>query len=331
MLSEGVNLHRANVVINYDIPWNPTRMMQRVGRINRVDTPFDRIHTFNFFPTKQSNDQIKLKEAAEAKISAFLTLLGGDAALLTEGEPIGSHELFNRLLSSKTITGEDDGEESELKYLNIIKSIRDKHPGLFDRLKRLPKKARSGRENQTHRDELLTYFRRAKLQKFFLAGADQAQELDFLTAAKLLEAVEETIRNKIGPTFYELLSKNKDAFLFATTEEMPELSSRGGRDVAMQVLRFLKVAMKDRRQLTDDQEAYIKKVMLRLEEGALPKQTAREAYKALSELKDILGNPLKVLAVLQTSIPARLLEGHYAEHSPKTSGTREVILSLYMH
>jgi len=45
VLSEGVNLHRANVVINYDIPWNPTRMMQRVGRINRVDTPFDVIHT----------------------------------------------------------------------------------------------------------------------------------------------------------------------------------------------------------------------------------------------------------------------------------------------
>ena len=331
MLSEGVNLHRANVVINYDIPWNPTRMMQRVGRINRVDTPFDRIHTFNFFPTKQSNDQIKLKEAAEAKISAFLTLLGGDAALLTEGEPIGSHELFNRLLSSKTITGEDDGEESELKYLNIIKSIRDKHPGLFDRLKRLPKKARSGRENHPHRDELLTYFRRAKLQKFFLAGADQTQELDFLTAAKLLEAVPETIRNNVGPAFYELLSKNKDAFLFATTEEMPEPSSRGGRDSGQQCLRFLKVAMKDRRQLTDDQEVYIKKVMLRLEEGALPKQTAREAYKALSELKDILGNPLKVLAVLQTCIPVRLLEGHYAEHSPKTSSAREVILSLYMN
>jgi len=49
VLSEGVNLHRANVVINYDIPWNPTKMMQRVGRINRVDTAFDVIHTFNFF------------------------------------------------------------------------------------------------------------------------------------------------------------------------------------------------------------------------------------------------------------------------------------------
>jgi superfamily II DNA/RNA helicase len=40
VLSEGVNPHRSNVVINYDIPWNPTRLIQRVGRINRIDTPF---------------------------------------------------------------------------------------------------------------------------------------------------------------------------------------------------------------------------------------------------------------------------------------------------
>ena len=74
ILAEGVNLHRSNVVINYDLPWNPTRMMQRVGRINRVDTKFDKVYTFNFFPTKQANDQIKLREAAEAKINAFLSL-----------------------------------------------------------------------------------------------------------------------------------------------------------------------------------------------------------------------------------------------------------------
>ncbi|MFQ3579738.1 MAG: helicase-related protein, partial [Bacteroidales bacterium] len=63
VLSEGVNLHRSNIVINYDIPWNPTRLMQRVGRINRVDTKFDKIYIFNFFPTEESNDQIKLKVA----------------------------------------------------------------------------------------------------------------------------------------------------------------------------------------------------------------------------------------------------------------------------
>ena len=120
-------------------------MMQRVGRINRIDTQFDRIHTFNFFPTKQSNDQIKLEEAAEAKINAFLTLLGGDAALLTEGEPVESHELFNRLMSNKAIIGDDEDATSELKYLKIIKDLRDKDPDTFEKIKRLPKKARSAK------------------------------------------------------------------------------------------------------------------------------------------------------------------------------------------
>lgn len=120
--------------------------MQRVGRINRVDTVFDKIYTFNFFPTRQSNDQIKLKEAAEAKIHAFISMLGADARLLTEGEPVESFELFNRLISRKTITGEDEHEESELKYLKIIRDIRDNDPDLFADIKHLPKKARTARE-----------------------------------------------------------------------------------------------------------------------------------------------------------------------------------------
>ncbi|MBE0541666.1 MAG: SWF/SNF helicase family protein [Verrucomicrobia bacterium] len=116
VLAEGVNLHRSNVVINYDIPWNPTRLIQRVGRVNRVDTKFDKIHTYNFFPTEEGNDLIKLREAAEAKIHAFIQMLGADARLLTEGEEIVSHDLFARWNSKKTITGEDEDEESELKF-----------------------------------------------------------------------------------------------------------------------------------------------------------------------------------------------------------------------
>ncbi|HUU89270.1 MAG TPA: helicase-related protein, partial [Candidatus Glassbacteria bacterium] len=178
VLSEGVNLHRSNVVINYDIPWNPTRMMQRVGRINRVDVKFDKIYTFTFFPTTKSEDEIQLRKIAESKINAFLTLLGGDAAVLTEGEPVGSHELFSKLISKQTILGEEEIEESELKYLNIIKDIRDKNQDLFGKIKHIAKKARSGKENKQYPVSLLTYFRLAKLQKFFLSNVSQeSQEL----------------------------------------------------------------------------------------------------------------------------------------------------------
>jgi len=331
ILSEGVNLHRSNVVINYDIPWNPTRMMQRVGRINRVDTKFDRIYTFNFFPTRQSNDLIKLKEVAEAKINAFLTLLGGDASLLTEGEPVGSHELFNRLISKQTLTGEDEAEESELKYLNVIKEIREKNPDLFERIKRLPKKARTARANNNYKDSLITYFRRGKIQKFFMANMNpDAQELDFMSAANKLESTIDEKKQKLPKELYNLLDKNKEAFIFTTTEEISEPRKRGGRGSAMQMLKILKATLKNTQQFTDEQELYFKRVLIQLEEGGLPKQTAKESLKALNALKQDLMNPFKVLAILHSQIPERLLGEHYAERNPRAFGKREVILSLYL-
>lgn len=330
VLAEGVNLHRANVVINYDIPWNPTRMMQRVGRINRVDTPFDVIHTFNFFPTVQSNDQIKLREAAEGKINAFLTLLGGDAELLTEGEPIGSHELFDRLTSKQTLEG-DGEEESELKYLHVIREIREKDSELFEKIKHLPKKARTAKDYKARPDALVTYFRRGKLQKFFMAqGKNESVELDFMTAAAILESRPDDKQQKLPDHMYDLLDKNKEAFIIATTEEMAEPQKRKGRDSAANIMRILKATFKNTQKFTDDQELYLKKVLTQLEEGGLPKQTARNTLKALNGLGDELVNPFKVLAVLQTHISERLLQSHCAEQNPAVFGKREVILSLYL-
>lgn len=331
VLSEGVNLHRSNIVINYDIPWNPTRMMQRVGRINRVDTKFDTIYTFNFFPTTQSNNEIKLKEAAEAKINAFLTLLGGDAALLTDGEPIGSHELFNRLVSKKTITGEDEGETSELKYLTLIKNIRDNDADLFEKIKRLPKKGRSAKSKSELSGSLVTYFRKGKVQKFFKAGNElQADELDFISAAEILESEADEKKKKLPETYFDLLDKNKDAFLYATTEDGVEIKTRRGQDSGVKIMKLLKMTFKNTKQLTEDQEEYLKKVMSQLDEGGLPKQTTKTTYKALEELGNQMLNQLKVLAILQTHIPARLLESHYAEENPRSAGKREVILSMYL-
>jgi len=325
--------------------------MQRVGRINRVDTTFDKIYTFNFFPTEQSNDQIKLKEAAEAKIQAFITLLGADAQLLTEGEAIESHELFNRLISKKTITGEDEGDESELKYLQVIRGIRDTDPDLFEKIKRLPKKARTAKkyntgipacdsENQPHeigkeaisRGKLLTYFRKGKLQKFFITDIGDAEEIDFIGTAKLLESDPKTAREVLAADFYDKLEKNKQAFEFATTEEDVELkATRGGRDSAMQVLKILKAVFRDTRQLTEDQIDYYRKVMQQFEEGAMPKQTAKTVNKVLNkELKQGQPNPLKALALLQNNIPSEFLESHIAESAAHTFGPREVILSEYL-
>ena len=149
VLSEGVNLHRSNVVINYDIPWNPTRLIQRVGRINRVGTKHEKIYIFNFFPTDQANDEIKLKETAESKIHAFISLLGEDAKHLTDEEITESHNLFERLNSKSSLTEEDEEGESELKYLQVIRDIQDKDKKLYEKIERLPKRLEQPRSTLT--------------------------------------------------------------------------------------------------------------------------------------------------------------------------------------
>lgn len=332
VLSEGVNLHRSNVVINYDIPWNPTRLMQRVGRINRVDTKFPKIYTFNFFPTDQANDEIKLKEAAESKISAFIAMLGSDARLLTEGEEITSHDLFERLTSKRTILGDEEEEESELKYLGVIRDLRDNNPDLFAKIKRLPKKARTARTYKDVRDSVLTYFRKGKLQKFYIAGSkSSSQELDFMSAAALLEAPQESKKEKLGTKFYELLDQNKDAFKFSTNEELEIMeTTMKGRDNAMSLLKILRT--RDIRQFkgyTEGDEAYLESVIRELQDGGIPKQTLKDTMKLFKKEMEGGVHPLKMIAVLRTSIPEEFFKEILASSAAKTAGPREVILSEY--
>jgi len=59
-ISEGYNLHRAGTIFNYDIPYNPTRVIQRLGRINRINKKvFDELFVYNFFPTTTGEKEIR--------------------------------------------------------------------------------------------------------------------------------------------------------------------------------------------------------------------------------------------------------------------------------
>jgi superfamily II DNA or RNA helicase len=338
VLAEGVNLHRSNIVINYDIPWNPTRLIQRVGRVNRVDTKFDTIHTYNFFPTDEGNDAIKLKEAAEAKIHAFIQMLGADARLLTEGEEIVSHDLFAKWNSKKTITGEDEDEETELKFLTEIRMVRDKQTDLFERIKRLPKKARSTRllcaePAVQNFPALLTYFRQGRLDKFFLGANDNqpAVELDFMSAATILKPTDANeSRQSIPREFYDLLDRTKAAFVTATTADAEQAAStyRGSPSDVYILKRLKDKAVRRCPQFTEDDEEFVGKVIHLLEDGSLPKATAKKVAAALKKPENL--QPLKVLAVLRRHVKHELFQTNPASQASQSLSSREVILSSFL-
>ena len=86
-LSEGVNLNRAGRVINYDIPYNPTRVIQRVGRINRIDKKmFNELFIDNYFPTHVGEKEINIRGVSTLKMQIFNSVVGNDSRTLTEDE-----------------------------------------------------------------------------------------------------------------------------------------------------------------------------------------------------------------------------------------------------
>lgn len=88
-LSEGFNLHRAGIVINYDIPYNPTRVIQRVGRINRINKRvFEFLNIYNCFPTAIGEEETKVKAISTLKMNLINKIIGNDTKILTSGEKL---------------------------------------------------------------------------------------------------------------------------------------------------------------------------------------------------------------------------------------------------
>ncbi len=129
-LSEGVNLHTANKVVNYDIPWNPVVVIQRVGRVNRVGTKFDKIHIYNFFPTVGADKVIKSEKNILSKLRVAFHFFGDDVDVLSSDgalddiETIESqiHDIVKAMNEELNETGDIDSY-----YINLLRGLRLKN------------------------------------------------------------------------------------------------------------------------------------------------------------------------------------------------------------
>ncbi|WP_299326460.1 helicase-related protein [uncultured Helicobacter sp.] len=136
VLAEGVNLHRANIIINYDTPYNATRLMQRIGRINRIGTPHKQIHIYNFKPTHFNDHIIDINAIASQKIQSFHYTLGEDSAIYDESEEFDSKKLF------KIVQEKEQETSKDTKYQNDLRDLYFNDKAEFARIKALPSKSR---------------------------------------------------------------------------------------------------------------------------------------------------------------------------------------------
>jgi len=207
-LSEGVNLNRAGAVINYDIPWNPTRVIQRVGRINRISKKvFDELYIYNFFPTIQGAEYVQSRKIAGEKMFLIHNTLGEDSKIFEVDEEPTAANLYKKI----TQNPEEQQEETyQTKIRRLYFDIAHQYPEVINRINELPPRVKTAKEAQ--QSDIIVFIRKGL--GFFVRGIiNQNNEIDDLLFENVLDLIictQETPTLSLSNTFWPNYQKIKE-------------------------------------------------------------------------------------------------------------------------
>lgn len=181
VLAEGVNLHRSNVIINYDSPWNASRLMQRIGRVNRIGSVADNIYNYMFYPSPDGDKQIKLYKNALIKLQGFHSAFGEDAQIYSREEIVKEFNLFDSNVK--------DIVDKKIALLRELRHLYNTDREWYHRIKALPLKSRVMRDTGNHSGSTVVFVSsKLKTEFYLVSGEHQPQIIDFLSAVGYLKA-----------------------------------------------------------------------------------------------------------------------------------------------
>ena len=154
-ISEGYNLHRAGAIFNYDIPYNPTRVIQRIGRINRINKKvFDELYIYNYFPTDVGEAETRTKEISTLKMAMIHAIMGEDTKALTKDEEVKA--FFTERYRKEFAKSEETSWDTPYrKLLNCLKGTETYNEAI-----NIPHRARTARKINKSRKGVLMFGRK---------------------------------------------------------------------------------------------------------------------------------------------------------------------------
>jgi len=156
VMSEGLNLQDCDQIINYDLHWNPVRLIQRFGRIDRIGTEHDVIYGFNFLPEKELDRGLGLIQKLTKRIEEINSMLGGDSAILDPSEKLVD-QAFYAIYQGQSVDRYDTEDDEDLVDLTeaeeFMRQLKVDNPELFEKIQTLRDGIRSckkGSDNKIH-------------------------------------------------------------------------------------------------------------------------------------------------------------------------------------
>lgn len=180
-ISEGYNLHRAGVVFNYDIPYNPTRVIQRVGRINRINKKvFDELFIINCFPTVTGEAETRTRAISSLKMNLIHNLMGEDVRYLSDEEEL--HNFFAKQFADENARSETESWDAKHRdtWLGFVK---DKE--LVERVRAIPHRTRISRQTEDRQEKCVVAFGKRGKNYLFAKGASEL-DIEFVSPEEAL-------------------------------------------------------------------------------------------------------------------------------------------------
>ncbi len=140
VMGEGLNLQDANYVVNYDIHWTPYKIIQRIGRIDRIGSEHEVVHIINFLPETELEKNLNLIEKVRNRANEFMVTLGEDGKLITE-EDMFNPSAVEAIYGGNLVKVEEEAEKSEISVnttaSKILKKFSEKYPDEYETLKNI--------------------------------------------------------------------------------------------------------------------------------------------------------------------------------------------------
>lgn len=266
VLAEGVNLHRSNVIVNYDTPWNSTRLMQRIGRVNRIGSTSKHIYNYVFYPSREGNREINLNQIALSKIQTFHSTFGEDNQVYSREEILERNlsKLFDEAIKQQT-----KDFNKEIPFYEELRSLYQTDQREYNRIAKLSLRSRTGRAPRVVNGVTLSgdtlVFLKTNFRKVFFLVSENAEAISVLDALNYFKAAKEepsVARIDVHHQHVELALKK---FRAMQDEEIQaqETSADDSGNMGAQVSTATNLLTKFMREI-DDNDLYLKVAQLKV-------------------------------------------------------------------
>lgn len=292
VLAEGVNLHRSNVIVNYDTPWNSTRLMQRIGRVNRIGSASKHIYNYVFYPSREGNREINLNQIAVSKIQTFHSTFGEDNQIYSQNEILDRNlsKLFDEVLKEQK-----KDFNQEIPYYEELRSLYQTNRREYNRIAKLSLRSRTGRESRIVDGVTLSgdtlVFLKTNFRKVFFLVSENAEEISVLDALKYFKATPDEKPAKRIKEHHQHVEKALVKFrtIRDTEIQQEETSKEAQGNMGAQVTTAISLLTNFMREI-DDNDLYLKVAQLKtLAERGVITYIAKRLQRIQKDLRRVSG------------------------------------------